>query len=207
MTLLIIGITCLVSLMALANPQVLRSLWFEPFVVHARREWYRFLTHGFVHANNAHLFVNMFVLYMFGSLVEQLYGDLRPGASIPAFLTLYLGGVIVGAMPGYRRHVYDPNYRSVGASGATSAVLFAYILMMPTRDVGLIFLPNIGFPGWLFGILYLGYEWFQDRRGGDNVAHDAHFYGAVFGAGFTALLEPRLLTDFGFFERLYFSNG
>lgn len=205
MTLLIIGITCVVSLMALGNPVMLQNLWFEPFVVNVRREWYRFLTHGFVHANQMHLFVNMFVLYMFGSNVENLYGDLRQGSGTLAFLILYLGGVVFGALPGYKKHIHDPNYRSVGASGATSAVLFAYILMMPTRQVGLMFLPGIGMPGWLFGIAYLAYEWYQDKRGGDNVAHDAHFYGAVFGAGFTAILEPRLLTEFGFFQGLF--NG
>jgi membrane associated rhomboid family serine protease len=204
MTLIIIAITCVVSLRALSDRQFLQKLWFEPFVVNVRREWHRFFTQGFVHASQMHLFVNMFVLFMFGSNVENLFGDLRPGSAPLAYVVLYLGGVVFGALPGYRKHVHDPNYRSVGASGATSAVLFAYILMMPTNEVGLMFLPGIGIPGWLFGIAYLTYEWYQDKRGGDNVAHDAHFYGAVFGAGYTALLEPRLITEFGFFQGLFY---
>jgi membrane associated rhomboid family serine protease len=200
MTLYIIGFTVLVSLLALSDPRIMQQLWFEPFVVKARGDWFRFLTHAFVHANHFHLFVNMLVLYMFGTSVEHLYGVVRDGHSLLPFLILYLGGIVFGALPGYKKHMYDPNYRSVGASGATSAVLFAHILMKPMSPVYFWFVP-VPIPGFVFGALYLFYEWYQDKRGGDNVAHDAHFYGALFGLGFTALLDPRLITQIGYLER------
>src|SRR6185436_15869201 len=98
-------------------------------------------------------------------------------------------------LPGYKKHIYDPNYRAVGASGAVASVLFAHILMLPQEEVIMYFIP-IPIPSYLFGILYLAFEWYQDRRGGDNVAHDAHFYGALFGFAFTAILRPSLLVDF-----------
>lgn len=199
MTTYIIVFTCIVSLLALQNPAVLQQLWFEPFVVKARGDWFRFVTHAFVHASFMHLAVNMFVLYMFGNSVEELYGVIRGGHALTAFTVLYLGGCVFGALPSYKKHIMNPNYRSVGASGATSAVLFAHVLMMPKSPVYFMFLP-IPIPGILFGVLYLAYEWYQDKRGGDNVAHDAHFYGAVFGAGFTAMLDPKLITDFAYLE-------
>src|SRR6188768_898334 len=89
-TLFIIGITCLVSLIALRDQRLLQRLWFEPFVIKARGEHYRFLTHAFVHASGMHLFVNMFVLWMFGRNVEHLYGSLFDGSGLLPFVILYL---------------------------------------------------------------------------------------------------------------------
>ena len=194
MTLAIIAITCLVSLVAMSNVRIMQQLWFEPFVIKARGDWFRFVTHAFVHADRFHLFVNMLVLYMFGTNVEVLYGRLDDGPSMLPFIFLYLGGILFSALPSYKKHIHNPNYRAVGASGATSAVLFAHILMLPTAPLQLIILPGVNIPGWIFGIAYLAFEWYQDKRGGDNVAHDAHFYGALYGIAFTALLEPSLIT-------------
>jgi len=194
-TLIIVAITCLVSLLALRDQRIMRSLWFEPFVIKARGERHRFLTHAFVHASSMHLFVNMFVLWMFGRNVEALYGGLLNGTGPIAYAVLYLGGILFSTLPGFRKHIYDPNYRAVGASGAVAAVLFAHILMKPREELYMFFIP-FPLPSYLFGILYLAFEWYQDKRGGDNVAHDAHFYGALFGTAFTAILEPGLVTQF-----------
>lgn len=200
MTIYIIGFTCVVSLIALARPQVMQQLWFEPFVIKARKDWFRFVTHAFVHGSYLHLLVNMFVLYMFGTSVENLYGILHEGHGLTPFLILYLGGIIFSSLPSYKKHIHDPSYRAVGASGATSAVLFAHILMMPKSPVYFWFVP-VPIPGFIFGILYLAYEWYLDKKGNDNVAHDAHFYGALFGVGFTTILQPRLLLEIGYLER------
>lgn len=191
----LVAITCLVSLLALRDQRMLQALWFEPFVIKARGEWHRFFTHAFVHANGMHLFVNMFVLWMFGRSVEALYGGMGKGPGPVPFTILYLGGILFSTLPGYKKHIYDPNYRAVGASGAVASVLFAYILMMPREELYMFFLP-FPLPAYLFGILYLAFEWYQDKRGGDNIAHDAHFYGALFGVVFTALLQPGLLGQF-----------
>lgn len=201
MTLYIIGFTCIVSLMALGDPRIMQQLWFEPFVVKSRGDWFRFITHAFVHANYPHLFVNMLVLYMFGTSVERLFDTMLHGHALTAFIVLYIGGIFFGAIPGYKKHIHDPTYRAVGASGATAAVLFAHILMMPMSPVYFMFLP-VPIPGIVFGILYIAFEWYQGKRGGDGIAHDAHIYGALFGVGFTAILNTRLVTDFGYLERM-----
>lgn len=199
-TFILVAITVLVSLAAFSDGRVFQLLLFEPFVIRVRGEWYRFLSHAFIHANWPHLLVNMFVLYMFGRNVEVLYPMLTGRTATWYFLTLYVGGIFFSALPSYARHVQDPGYRAVGASGAVSAVLFSQILMLPTSEVVFLFIP---FPlqAWIFGVLYLLYSYAMDKRGGDNVAHDAHFYGAVYGLLFTAMLSPDLVWDIGGFQR------
>ncbi|MFN3876418.1 MAG: rhomboid family intramembrane serine protease, partial [Flavobacteriales bacterium] len=115
------------------------------------------------------------------------------------FGLLYLGGIVCSALPGYRRHAADPAYRAVGASGAVSAVLFAYIMITPANGISILFFPR-PLPAWVFGVLYLAYSWHMDRRGGDNVAHDAHFFGALFGIAFMAVVHPEVVP--AFFEQL-----
>ena len=198
-TLLIILLTALVSVWAWQDGLVFQALLFEPFVIKARGQWYRFLTHAFVHADGYHLFVNMFVLYMFGSNVERLFGVFTGGSGTMAYVGLYVGGILFSSLVGYQRHIHDPGYRAVGASGAVAAVLFAHILMLPTQAIYLMFIP-IPIPSFVFGILYLAYERYMDRRGGDNVAHDAHFHGAVFGVVYTAVLHPRLVMELGYLQ-------
>ena len=198
-TLLIIIVTALVSIGAWQDRRVFLALLFEPFVIRARGEWHRFVTHAFIHADGYHLFVNMFVLYMFGANVERLYQGLTDGSGALAFSGLYLGGILFSSLVGYRRHIHDPGYRAVGASGAVAAVLLAHILMLPTQSIYLMFIP-IPIPSFVFGILYLAYERYMDKRGGDNVAHDAHFHGALFGMVYTAIVEPRLVLDLGYLQ-------
>lgn len=197
-TLLIIIVTALVSIGAWQDRRVFLALLFEPFVIRARGEWHRFVTHAFIHADGYHLFVNMFVLYMFGANVERLYQGLTDGSGALAFSGLYLGGILFSSLVGYRRHIHDPGYRAVGASGAVAAVLFAHILMLPTQSIYLMFIPIV--PSFVFGILYLAYERYMDKRGGDNVAHDAHFHGALFGVVYTAIVEPRLVLELGYLQ-------
>lgn len=198
-TLLIIIVTALVSIGAWQDRRVFLALLFEPFVIRARGEWHRFVTHAFIHADGYHLFVNMFVLYMFGANVERLYQGLTDGSGALAFSGLYLGGILFSSLVGYRRHIHDPGYRAVGASGAVAAVLLAHILMLPTQSIYLMFIP-IPIPSFVFGILYLVYERYMDKRGGDNVAHDAHFHGALFGVVYTAIVEPRLVLELGYLQ-------
>ncbi|MCW5898103.1 MAG: rhomboid family intramembrane serine protease [Flavobacteriales bacterium] len=199
-TLLLVILNVLVSLAAFNDRRLFTALLFEPFVIRARGGWHRFITHAFIHANWPHLLVNMFVLYMFGRNVEMLLPMLTPLPATLVFLGLYLGAIVVSSIPAYRRHMHDPNYRAVGASGAVSAVLFAQILMMPTTEVAFLFIP-VPMPAWVFGLLYLAYSWYMDKRGGDNVAHDAHFYGAVYGVLYMGLLAPHLVLDIGGFQR------
>lgn len=198
-TLVLVILTVVVSISAFQNGNVFEALLFKPYDVQHRGQWYRLFAHALVHADVMHLFVNMFVLWSFGRSVEMLYPlvtDLPVGV---VYGVLYLGGVLFATLPGMAKHRNDPRYRSVGASGAVSAVLFAQILLLPTHQVSLFFIQAL--PAWLFGVLYLAYSYFMDKRGGDNVAHDAHFYGALFGLLFTAALEPDLVLDLGILER------
>lgn len=190
-TLLIIGFTVLLSMRALSDRNTMEKLWFEPFQVAYRKEWYRFISHGFVHGSGMHLFVNMFVLWMFGRKLEQQLGFVTDW-SLLMYMLLYLGSVAVAALPGYLRHRNNPEYRAVGASGAVAAVLFATIVVDPLDPLYLFGIVEL--PGWVVGIGYLVYEFVQDKRAQGNIAHDAHFVGALFGLLFMAALEPRLLT-------------
>jgi len=191
MTYAIIGFTVLISLLALRDRKVFDSMMFEPFVINTRKDWFRLVTHGFIHGNVQHLAVNMFVLFMFGPMVEEGYAQITGRSGLLPFMILYLAGITLSSLPGYYKHRWDPTYRAVGASGATSAVVFASMLMFPLTRM--LFPPG---PAWLAGLLYLGYEWYMSKRGGDGIAHDAHFAGALVGIVFTALLDPPVLNRF-----------
>lgn len=188
-TLGIILATAAISIWALRDQRVFSSLLFEPYTIHNSKDWFRFLSHGFVHGGLLHLAVNMYVLYMFGNAVESRFAVITGGHGATAYLCLYLGGIVLSSLPGYFKHRDDPYYRAVGASGATSAVLFSFIMLEPSTELYLLLLP-IPMPAWVFGLLYLGYEWYMSKRGGDGIAHDAHYFGALYGIAYTALLDP-----------------
>ncbi len=190
LTILFIVLTGISSYMAWQNRMMLGKAMLIPTIVKNKAEWHRLITHGFIHRGFWHAFINLFVLWMFGDLVEEVYG-MRFGSFGPLlFAVLYLGGIVAAALPVYWKRQDDAHYASLGASGAVSGVVFAYILMAPTSMIYLYAIVPI--PAVLAGILFVAYSSYKDRRGGDNVAHDAHLYGALWGAAFTLAL------DFGF---------
>ena len=199
--LILIGLTVLVSAYAWSNAGLLRAWILEPYVM-ARdgSQWYRFLTSGFLHADWAHLLFNMFAFYSFSPVVlNTLAEGYGSAAGIGLFLLLYLGGIIVSDLPTYFRHRDDPNYRSLGASGGVASVLFASILLFPVNANGggiIIFPIPVPIQPFLFGFLYLGYSYYMGRRRGDNINHDAHFYGALYGVLLTAALVPGVVPEF-----------
>jgi membrane associated rhomboid family serine protease len=172
-------------------------LLLNPYQTYHKKEWWRLVSHGFVHADWTHLIVNMFVLYSFGRAGERYFGDLSSMGYINSpqlhYLLLYFGGMIVSSIPSLLRFKNDPNYNSVGASGAVSAVLFSCIFFSPLQNLYLFFIPM---PGILFGILYLVYSQVMARRSSDNVNHEAHFTGAIFGLLYPILIEPSLASHF-----------
>lgn len=198
-TLGLVVLTSLVSIAAFQDRKTFEGLLFSPYAVQHRQQWYRLFSHGLLHADVMHLMVNMFVLWSFGGAVELLYPIISPLPAGVAYVALYLGGMLFATLPGMAKYRNNPSYRSVGASGAVSAVVFAQVVMLPTHQVSLFFIQQL--PAWLFGVLYLVYSYAMDKRGGDQVAHDAHFYGAVFGVLFTFALHPPILLDFGMLER------
>ncbi|MDR1273503.1 MAG: rhomboid family intramembrane serine protease [Odoribacteraceae bacterium] len=192
-TVSIIIATVLVSIACFNNEKLFYGLAFSAARAVRRGEWYRLITHGFVHADWMHLFVNMFTFYSFGLYIEKMFDEYL-GFGAWAFPLLYFGGMVIASLHDVVKRRDDAFYTSVGASGAVSAVLFASIFMNPWSKIYLF--AAIPIPGILFGGLYLFYCQYMARRGGDNINHNAHFYGAVYGLVFPALLEPGLVRHF-----------
>jgi membrane associated rhomboid family serine protease len=194
LNLIIIIVTALISISAFSNNNLFQSWLFNPYVVKLRNEWHRVVTHAFIHADYGHLLVNMFVLFFFGRNMEMILITSYGFMGKLYFLLLYFGGIIFATLPAFKKHINNPSYNAVGASGAVSAVLFAHILVMPTEILYLYF--AIPLPSFLFGIGYLWYSVWMDKKSNDNVAHDAHFWGALFGILFMVALDVRYLADF-----------
>jgi len=159
-----------------------------------RKQWYRFVTSGFIHADWIHLIINMIVLWSFGNVVERYFNAIFEERGFFNYLMLYLGGLIISITPSFKKHMHNPGYNALGASGAVSAVLFSAILFQPMAKIYLYGL--IGLPGILVGVAYLVYSYYMDKKGGDNVNHDAHLWGAIFGVVFTIALKPSITLHF-----------
>lgn len=195
MTTGIIIITVLVSIAGFQNRSLLAKLMFNAYLVKHSNEWFRVVTHAFVYGGWMHLLVNMWVLWIFGGLVEKHYMLEKGNLGIAGYLALYLGGILFSTLPSYNKHQNNFNYNAVGASGAVAAVLFSAIYFRPTMDLYLMFIP-IPIPAVIFGIGYLALEWYLDKNSADNVAHDAHFWGAAFGISYSMLLIPSQFSRF-----------
>jgi membrane associated rhomboid family serine protease len=187
-TFIVIIITVITSFYAWNKPEVHSKWMMNPYRVNRNNEYYRFITSGFIHADYMHLFFNMYSLYLFGRLTESYLGPLN-------FVLLYLLGIIISDIPTYFKYRNSSYYNSLGASGGVSSVIFSSIFLNPLGEMGMIFIP-IFIPGFIFGFLYLIYCYFAARRGGDHINHDAHFYGAVFGIVYTAIVYPGSLSIF-----------
>jgi membrane associated rhomboid family serine protease len=198
--LILIGLTVAISAYAWSNRDLMEAWIMEPYVMARNGQWYRLLTSGFLHADWSHLLFNMFAFYSFSPVVlATLAEGYGTGAGLGLFLLLYLGGIIVSDLPTYFKHRDDRNYRSLGASGGVASVLFASILLFPVSGKGggiIIFPLPIPIQPFLFGFLYLAYSYYMGRRRGDNVNHDAHFYGALYGVLLIMALVPGALPHF-----------
>ncbi|MGE5480731.1 MAG: rhomboid family intramembrane serine protease [Chloroflexota bacterium] len=172
----ILAITVAISLLALRGGDLFYRLALRPYEVR-RGRLTGLLGHGFVHADMLHLAFNMFSLYFFAPALESRMGS-------PLFAVLYLSGLIVAGIPTVLKHGSDPNYLSVGASGAVSAAIFSFIVFEPFAKI-IIFPIPFPMPAMVFAGLYLLYSYFAARRAEDVINHDSHFWGAVWGLVFT----------------------
>ncbi len=186
-TFLLIGITVVVSLLAFSNEDIQRKLIFNPFVIDKRKEYFRFITSGFIHADWMHLAFNMYALYLFGRVVEQSFIQIFQNLGAILFVVLYFSALIMSATFSFYKHKENPGYNALGASGAVSAILFASIILFPGQRLMIFPIPFF-IPSYIVGPLYLLYSYYMGRRGLDNVGHDAHFFGALWGALFVLLL-------------------
>jgi membrane associated rhomboid family serine protease len=197
-TLFIVIVTAVISVAAMRRRELLNRFDLSPARLVHKREYYRIFTHAFLHANYFHLGINMLVLYSFGTYIEQAFSELeREGVIFSAhffYLLLYMGSIALASLSTVIRYRNDKHYSAVGASGAVSAVVFTYIFFEPLKKI--YFYMVLPIPGILFGVLYLVYSSYMSRRGGDNINHSAHFWGAVVGFLFPILLQPSLFLTF-----------
>lgn len=179
-TLIIIIITTLISIGGFSNQKIIDDLIFSPPMVSKRGQWYRFITCGLIHADFMHLIFNMWALYIFGGEVERAFSLLFGSAGKWYYLFMYISAFVVSILPTYFRHMNDYYYRSLGASGAVSAVIFAGMMLSPATTL-IIFPIPARIPGFIFAPLYLLMSAYLDRKGGTNVNHSAHIWGAIYG--------------------------
>lgn len=194
-SLIIVLITCGISILAFRDSNLFDKLKFNAYAIKHQNQWYRAFSYGLIHADIAHLAINMFVLYSFGDVVLYLFQFNFEGRAILYFLVLYIGGLGFSTLFDMRKYNETPSYNAVGASGAVSAVIFASILMYPMGKISFIFIP-IGIPSFIFGGLYLIYSAYMSKKNIDNIGHSAHFWGAVYGLVLPIILKPALFGTF-----------
>ncbi len=196
------------SIYAMERPDVKYKYIFHPYSIFHFKQHYRFLSHAFLHADYMHLAFNMFALWSFGITVEkaimpQLAGSYEePNRLLGSlyYILLYTGGIYASSIVEYFRNRNNQYYTSLGASGAINAVVFSFILCYPKEKLGMMFLP-FDIPAWVLGLLFLGVSYFLSNRkrnghATDNIGHEAHFWGAVYGLVFTGILKPDLFLNF-----------
>lgn len=195
-TYVIMAITALVSYKAFQDGSLKWRFMFNAYEIKRKKEWYRFFSHGLIHADWVHLGLNIYVLYLFGGTVETSFvAQFGLVKGIVNYLLLYIGGLAVSSFYSYAKHQDNTHYNALGASGAVSAVVFASIALFPMKELGIILIPFY-IPGVIFGALYLLYSNYMAKKQMDNIGHDAHFWGALFGFVITFVFNPDLLSSF-----------
>jgi membrane associated rhomboid family serine protease len=193
-TLGIICITVLVSWYTLSKPVILQAMMMNPYKIQNQNEYYRFITSGLIHANFSHLLWNMFSLYFFGNVVEQYFSLIFGTAGPYYFVAFYILAIIVSDLPTYLKNRIHRGYNSLGASGGVSAVIFASVLFQPLEKICFYFV--ICLPGFILAIGYIMWSYYNGKKSNDNINHEAHLYGALFGVLFCAVLFPASIPHF-----------
>ena len=198
-TLIILLATGLISFLAFQNEDLLRKWLFNPGQIQHKKEYYRLISSGFIHADLGHLIFNMITFYFFGRLLESIFstpyffGPLKGNLVFAAF---YLGGIVLSSLPDLIQRKGSFQYNSLGASGGVNAILFSTVLFAPLQKIYLFFIP-IGIPAIIFATLYLGYTFYYSRRQGQGgINHNAHLWGAIYGVVLTILLIPESIEIF-----------
>lgn len=182
-TIIIVVITCIISYVAFSNHKLYNDLIFYPPSISSNNQWYRFFTCGFIHADIGHLAFNMISLYLFGRNLEYYFAEIFATKGPILYIFLYISALGACLVPTYNKHKDDYGYRSLGASGAVSAVVFASIFLDPTNEIGFFIIPPI-IPGFIFAPVYLFISAYMSKKGADNINHSAHIWGALYGIAF-----------------------
>jgi membrane associated rhomboid family serine protease len=181
-------------MMAFNRPKLFADFMMTPYQIKTRGQYYRFITSGFIHQNHMHLILNMFSFYFFGRVIEMVFRAIFGDWGAVYYIALYLIAIVVSDLPSYLKHKDNPRYNSLGASGGVAAVIFASIVFQPLQDICLFF--AICMPGFILGTGYIIYSYYQGKKENDNINHDAHLYGAVFGFIFCLIFYPPSITNF-----------
>lgn len=193
---IIIIVISLISIAGFSQPELIYKYQFNAWQIKHRKEYLRWISHGFFHADWVHLFVNMYVLYFFGySIIENFKWSVSLNSNI-TFLILIFSAFIASSIKSYIKENNNYTYNAIGASGAVSAIVFANILYDPLAMYSFFFIRKPILPAIVFGVLYLVYSGYMSRKNVDNIGHDAHFWGAVYGFVFPVILNPSLLGRF-----------
>lgn len=199
-TLFIAVLTGIVSFLAFRNDNIMSKLKFNAYLIYHKKQWYRVFSHALVHADWAHLIINIMVFVSFGRNVEYRFAEYFGENSNLLFVLLYVGGVFFSSVYNIYKQKDNHWYNAVGASGAVSAVLFASVFFDPMSLV--YFFGIVPIPGIVFAVMYLAYSYYMAKKSNDNIGHEAHFFGAVFGFVFPILINPSLVSLF--FDKLSF---
>jgi membrane associated rhomboid family serine protease len=193
-TIVLIIVTVLASFYAWNNPEIMQKWIFNPYHISVNKQFHRFVTSGFIHNDYTHLFFNMFTFFFFGRSIESVFRYHFGNVGIFYFLALYILGIIISDIPTFIKNRNNMNYNALGASGGVSAIVFSWILFFPTQNIYIMALLPI--PGFVLGLLFIVYSYYQGKREGSRINHDAHLYGAIFGIIFTVLFVPNVIPNF-----------
>jgi membrane associated rhomboid family serine protease len=191
LTITIVIATVAVTIVSFSNQSLYHRLLFSSWHVIVRQEWWRMVSHGFVHADYAHLIVNMLILFVFGGMVEHVFGGIW-------FLLLYFCGIIAGAVAGLLQHRQHGDYQAVGASAGVSAMVAAVTTAFPDLTMGMLWFP-IPMPAWLYSCIYIIYSIVAGKGRWDNVGHNAHLAGLIVGVLLTIVYQPALIMNHGLY--------
>jgi membrane associated rhomboid family serine protease len=184
---IILALTVLISAIGLFSPKVIERAVLRPYAIARGRSYATLLTSGFVHADVGHLVFNLITYYSFAFGLQRAVGDVR-------FAILYFCGLLVSNLGTCIKHRNEPNYASLGASGAILAVLFASIVYFPHQRLVILPFP-IPIPAPLFAVAYLAFSYYSSGRAKDRINHDAHIFGALTGLAFVAVTAPDRFRD------------
>jgi len=185
-------ITVTASIAVFQNRNLLDKFVMYPYIMVRENQWYRIITHAFIHADWAHLLFNIIALWSFGNYVYNVFVWITPIPEIH-FYTMYFGAIVFSSIADITKQRDNQYYLSLGASGAVSAVIFCAILLDPWTPLYVFFIPC---PGIVFGVIYLIYSNHMSKKGGDRINHDAHFYGAVFGLLYPLIIDSGIYSTF-----------
>jgi len=194
----IIALTVATSFFAWSRRSLFDKFMMNPYQISRQKQYYRFITSGFIHKDHIHLLLNMFSFYFFGLSIEIVFHDIFGSAGSLYFILLYLLAIVASDIPTYLKQRNNPGYNSLGASGGVSAIIFAFIIFRPLDKICLYI--ALCLPGFIMGILFIGLSYYQGKKSKDNINHDAHLYGALFGLIFCILVYPASIT--GFIEQI-----